>query len=199
MSRIEPVIYLDLDGVCADYVSAAIRAFGRRPQEVMAYWQAELPGEYSLPAVLGVESRVYWRTIDAQGESFWSGLQAYPWFDQIYASLSEVAPVIFLTAATWAPECHSGKIKWLQARFGGSFRDYIITAHKQQLAVPKAILIDDYDRNFERFRQAGGSGILFPQVWNRNHTVSDRLDFVLSEIKNWQAGLGISVNGIKAV
>ena len=79
MSRIEPVIYLDLDGVCADYVSAAICALGRRPEEVMAYWQSEMPGEYSMPVVLGIEPQTYWRAIADQGEPFWSGLQAYPW------------------------------------------------------------------------------------------------------------------------
>ena len=54
MSRIEPVIYLDLDGVCTDYVGAGIRALGRQPDEVLAYWRAEMP-------VTGFRERVYFQ------------------------------------------------------------------------------------------------------------------------------------------
>ena len=185
MSRIEPVIYLDLDGVCADYVSAAIRAFGRDPAEVLEYWRHKLPGEYRMYNVLDVDRETYWKTISAQGEAFWSGLDAYPWFEALYRSLSEAAPVIFLTSASRAPECLSGKLKWLQARFGESFREYIITGHKQQLAGPGTILVDDFDRNIDRFCRAGGSGVLFPQIWNTNHALENRLEYVAGAIKDW--------------
>jgi 5'(3')-deoxyribonucleotidase len=194
MSRIEPVIYLDLDGVCTDYVSAAIRSLGRQPDEVMAYWQNTMPGEYRIPLVLGVERSTYWETITALGESFWSGLEAYNWFDDLYSALSNIAPVIFLTAATRAPESLSGKVKWLQARFGERFRDYIITAHKQQLAGSGAVLIDDYNYNIDRFSQAGGSGVLFPQIWNRNHTFNEKLNYTLAEVRAWYSSLRISDN-----
>ena len=139
--------------------------------------------------VLGVSREIYWRTLGAQGEAFWAGLEPYPWFEQLYRSLSETAPVIFLTAATRAPECLSGKLKWLQARFGEAFRDYIITGLKQQLAGPEAILVDDYDGNIDRFCEAGGSGLLFPQVWNRNHAVEDRLAYVDAAIQEWKIKL----------
>jgi len=185
MSQIEPVIYLDLDGVCADYVSAAIRTCGYQPEEIFELWKQEHQGDYRIHKVLGINRQTYWDTQSQAGESFWSGLESYHWFDDLYKSLGEIATVIFLSSASRAPECLSGKLKWLQARFGASFREYIFTGHKQQLAHRAAILVDDYDRNINKFRQAGGSGVLFPQIWNSNYPINDRLEFTLGQVKEW--------------
>lgn len=47
---------------------------------------------------------------------------------------------------------------------------------------PNQILIDDRDKNVDHFIAAGGNAILFPQVWNSNHAVQDRMKFVADEL-----------------
>ena len=189
MTRIEPVIYLDLDGVCTDFISAGAVAIGQDPAQVLARWARDFKGEFRVHVVMGTERGEFWQALDDAGEVFWVELEEYPWFKELYDALSNLAPVIFLSSATRAPSCLSGKLKWLQARFGRKFRDYIFTAHKQQLASPSALLVDDYERNVEGFLGAGGSAVLFPQPWNSNHDIEDRLEYALAQAREWYAGL----------
>jgi 5'(3')-deoxyribonucleotidase len=183
--KIEPVIYLDLDGVCVDFVNASIQANGFDPDEIARKWSRDFKGEYRVWEVLGILREDYWDTIALQGEDFWRDLEAYDWYDQLYGGLCEIAPVIFLSSSTRTPSCLSGKLHWLQDRFGVTFRDFIFTGQKQQLASPAALLVDDYGSNVESFRGAGGHAILFPQVWNQNNHVEDKLSYTLKEARDW--------------
>ena len=185
MAKIEPVIYLDLDGVCVDVVSAGLRANGYDPAETYARWQQEHLGEYRIHHVLGIPAQTYWMNIGALGAEFWADLDEYPWFWELYNTLTKAAPVIFLTSGTRAPATLSGKMRWLQTRFGVTFRNYIFTPQKQQLASPGALLIDDYDHNADEFIAAGGQAIRFPQIWNRNHAIPDGLAYTLDLAADW--------------
>ena len=187
MAKIEPVIYLDLDGVCVDFVSAALRANGYDPAEIFAVWKREFLGEYTIQHVLGIPPQTFWTAVAALGAEFWVNLEEYPWFWELYNTLSETAPVIFLSSSTRAPATLSGKMQWLQNRFGETYRDYIFTPQKQQLASTEALLIDDYDRNVDDFNAAGGRAIRFPQLWNRNHAILDSLAYTLGLVAEWHA------------
>jgi len=189
MTKIEPVVYLDMDGVCTDFVSAGTLAHDRIPAEILAEWERDFKAEFRPYVVMGLDKAEYWRTIDDQGEAFWTGLDEYPWFWQLYESLREIAPVIFLSAASRAPTSLSGKLKWLQARFGEGFREYIFTAYKQQVAGHLALLVDDNDRNAQRFTDAGGTSVLFPQPWNSGPRVENKLDYALARVRDWYASL----------
>ena len=183
--KIEPVIYLDLDGVCVDFVNASLKASGFDPEEIARKWRRNFKGEYQAWVVSGISRENYWGAIALQGEGFWRDLKAYDWYEQLYEGLSKIAPVIFLSSSTRTPSCLSGKLHWLQDRFGVTFRDFIFTGQKQQLASPAALLVDDYGPNVESFRSAGGHAILFPQVWNQNHHIDDKLNYTLVEARNW--------------
>ena len=122
MAKIEPVIYLDLDGVCVDFVTAGLRANGFDPAEIYATWQREYLGEYRIHHVLRIPARTYWTNIAALGAEFWTDLDEYPWFWELYNTLTRAAPVIFLTSSTRAPATLSGKMQWLQTRFGETYR-----------------------------------------------------------------------------
>ena len=184
MSKSGPIIYLDMDGVCVDFASAGLRANGFDPDQALQLWQGQALGEFHTYKVLGIDRDDYWQAIARQGEDFWVNLEAYPWFSQLYQALTDIGPVFFLSAPTRTPSCLSGKAKWLQRRFGGTFRDFIFTTHKHLLAQSQTILIDDYEMNINRFRQAGGQGVLFPQLWNGNYRhVSQRLDYTIGQVR----------------
>ena len=157
---------------------------GLDPAAVLARWSEDHRGEFYPYKVMDIEMDTFWDRLAHEGESFWIGLQALPWFEDLYDSLSERGHVVFCTSSTRAPACVAGKLKWLQDRFGNDFQDYIFTAHKDRLAHSGACLIDDFDLNVERFSARGGNGILFPQFWNANHLVeTDRLEYVLDRIE----------------
>jgi 5'(3')-deoxyribonucleotidase len=117
------------------------------------------------------------------GETFWIKIEPFPWFENLYEDLTRRGHVVFCTSATLAPASVAGKLRWLQNRFGTRFKDYVFTTRKERLAHSAAYLIDDFDSNVDRFRDRGGNGILFPQVWNSNHMVEiDPLEYVLERV-----------------
>lgn len=185
----KPIIYLDMDGVCVDFTSAGIRANGKLPDVVLKRWEEEFPGEFYPNKALEVTMREFWKAIAVVGESFWIDLEEYEWYNQLLTELQARAKVIFLSTATYNPTCLSGKLKWLQKRFGEEFQDYIFTAHKYCLASSSTILIDDYYKNINEFRGSGGTAVLFPQIWNTNHHIEDKIKFTLEKVDEFLKNL----------
>lgn len=93
-----------------------------------------------------------------------------------------------LTSPSLAPSCLEGKVRWLYEHFpkekGRHFSDFLIGNQKHLLAWPGRVLIDDAEANVEKFRSAGGEAILFPQVWNGNFEVEDRLAYVKNQLQS---------------
>ena len=75
---------------------------------------------------------------------------------------------------------------WLKDRFGGDFREFLITRCKYLLSAAGSVLIDDSDHNIEAFERHGqGKGVLFPQRWNSAYerVNGDRVGWVMDRIQ----------------
>ena len=167
-----------------NFPSAGIRANGRSPDEVFLIWEQDFPGEFYPYTVMNMTQDAYYEAIAREGTSFWIELEEYPWYRTLLDELSAIGEVMYLSATTYSPAGLSGKLTWLQQRFGVAFRDYIFTHHKDRAANAHAILIDDYEKNVHRFREVGGQAVLFPQIWNSNYPYrADRVAYTLGEIK----------------
>jgi hypothetical protein len=69
-------------------------------------------------------------------------------------------------------------MRFLHRHFGVKFNKFILTSCKEHLA-SGSVLVDDSDKNIEKWENNGGVGILFPQYWNKRACcVSDRLAVV---------------------
>lgn len=161
-------IYLDLDGVCCDFLSAALRLHNLDPEAVWKWWPA---GEWDVCRVLDMTPANFWAPIN-DSVGFWAQLEPYNWFASLYAALADLGEVIFLTtphdcAASWA-----GKQCWIRNRGFGQ-RQVVMTPRKELLARPSAVLIDDNDQNVGSFALHGGKAITFPQQWNSHHELAD--------------------------
>ncbi len=165
-------IFVDLDGVLADWASSAIRLHGRTPAAVFDSWPL---GTYDLAAVLGISGNAMWHPINEAGADFWANLEPLPWCGDLLTLCQRTAPTTILTSPSKDPAAAAGKTRWLQAVFGSGFRDYLIGPAKAACAYPGAVLIDDADENCDSFvasRQGvhtGGHAIVFPQRWNSKH------------------------------
>lgn len=187
-------IFLDMDGVLADFVGAA--------GKIHLFTEADLkPGE-DVTLSLGMTPRDFWAPIDALGESFWENLEEYPWTDELIdlAQHWNKDEWCILSAPSHSPSCLAGKMKWLQRKFGWDFRRFIFAPKTQKhrlgisYATPRVerlsgqsyfanTLIDDNDGNCQRFVAAGGSAVVFPQVWNSNAAIVDKkVEYVYNQM-----------------
>lgn len=157
-------IYLDLDGVCCQWWESAHRLFPDAPP---------IPSEgllpYQLNEFIGVPKWEVDVAVEDAGPLWWASLPEYSWFDHLFSYVSSVCPVIFLTAPSAFTHAAIGKAEWLRHRFGYHFDNFIITNHKQDLASPKSLLIDDSPHMIDAFAKAGGRTLLFPSRWNSLH------------------------------
>jgi 5'(3')-deoxyribonucleotidase len=172
-------IFLDLDGVLADWSTAAIRACGQVPHEVFAAWP---PGTAELSDVLDISPEEMWSHVHREGEAFWANLEPYPWTHEVFRLCSDLAPTTILTSPSLEPCSLSGKAVWMRRHFGPKFRDFLIGPDKRACARARAVLIDDSEKNCEAFERAGGRAIAFPALWNPVGDMRDPLPYLCREL-----------------
>ncbi len=176
-------IYLDMDGVCVDFIGAALRVQGYDAEQLLRHWREEQPGSLYPEALMGVPAMEFFTHEHLSNSDFWAGLVPYPWFDHLYEELNRLGHVVFLTAPTGQPGCVSGKHEWLINRFGSDFADFIFTRHKNRLAHGNACLVDDMPFNIAPFAKRNGHGVLFPQIWNELSHIEDPVSYVIGELE----------------
>ena len=137
---ISPVsIFLDLDGVVADFDSHA-DACAKKTSD----------------------GKMNWEALDLQ---WWVTMPAFAGAKKFYDDIKNLAPVKFLTAPVLSEDCFFGKAKWVQNFVPEKGRwvlmDLIIcpSQEKKNRAKPGAILIDDREKNIMEWVEAGGIGI----------------------------------------
>lgn len=175
---------LDMDGVIVNFVKGIIKVHNLNiKEEDWTSWDHH--------KVLGIPDSKLWElTNDGK---FWEELEEYSWSRKLYDLLISNGDVIFCTSPSLDHTCASQKIKWLRDHgYMSPFKnDYMIGPHKELLAKSGAILIDDSDSNVKKFRENGGTAVLFPQYWNNNAwfagpidaTPHERLEFVRESLK----------------
>lgn len=174
-------ILLDMDGVCCDLQGEIARMHD--VGHLMSNWPA---GFKYVNEVLGISLEEEWSFIMKNRPRLWETLPEFSWFPQLYQSLSEMGNVVFCTSPTVDPVSTSGKLIWLQHRFGRQFRDYVMTEKKHLLARDDAILVDDDEDNVAEFAANGGHGVLFPQPWNGGSTLTyddSKVDQVVEAVR----------------
>ena len=182
-------LFLDMDGVLADFVTGACLAHNRPSP----YLDPEALGIFDMEKLWGISVNEFWRTIDAKVD-FWDTLQKTPEADALVAaalSMFSIDNIAVLTAPSMDPTCVPGKRRWMQKHYPQLAKRMIFASAgaKQFLAGPSYILSDDRDKNISQFKLAGGVGILMPRLWNAgygraHHSLDDTLDILLEVTNN---------------
>lgn len=156
---------LDLDGVLADFISAAFVVHGVDPVAGLAAWPK---GEYSVETVLGITAKEFWTKIqDAAG--FWENLKPTPDCFEIIAAAEKrfgQENVCVLTSPPSDPSAAAGKMRWIAEYMPAYRRRFLIGPAKEFCASPSSVLVDDSEKNTDKFVAAGGRVVLVPQPWN---------------------------------
>ena len=152
-------VWLDMDGVLADFVAGALRHTGH------THLKQEEFSDYDIFPKLGTTGDAFFRTV---GEDFWAELPLCPEFEKIiayaFASGRRVG-IASMPPPHRAEEAVAGKRRWLAKHLPG-IAEVRFLHDKHVLAGPRTLLIDDLPRNVEKFRAAGGDAHLVPRPWN---------------------------------
>lgn len=161
-------IYLDLDGVVADFVSRCLTCLEHLRPSGSPPLSADQVDRWDIETLMGISLDTFWKGI--ANEEFWVGIQAYSWAQNLLRGLENVGHVVILSSPGACPVAAAGKMRWLARTPGFSGLELVLTQHKHHLAGAGKILIDDSEKNCKAWEDHGGHAILFPQYWNRERT-----------------------------
>lgn len=150
-------LFLDVDGVLADFVGAAHRVHGREPQPVTEW---NFFDSWDMTAE---------RFFAPMGFDFWYGLE--PTDDaqrivEVCVKRATRSRLALLSSPCETPGCADGKRAWVKKWFPNLLPNLILANAKQLIAHPRAVLIDDSDANAIRWVNRAGGGFVWPQPWN---------------------------------
>jgi 5'(3')-deoxyribonucleotidase len=153
-------VFIDMDEVLADFHGSYIHLCAKNkwdcPIKELGEWVI-LPDDHMK------KLDCYW----------WSKLPWTKWGSCLFSLCQTIfgADNLWLcsTPTEWHG-CRDGKREWVESHLGKTYVDrLILTGHKELLAKPDRLLIDDRVRNCERFVAEGGHAYVFPAPSNFRH------------------------------
>lgn len=168
---IKGTVFVDIDGVLADFIRPAFAHLGVCLREERVYpseagW--DCVKAFNMLASTLISSDDFWNSFNRH--DFWASLPVYDYACPLLEYLGEAvgrSNVMLATSATLSPASVSGKMEWIQKNLPTWIRrQYFIGSKKHFLAAPRRVLIDDSLDNCKAFKQHGGNAILVPRPWN---------------------------------
>lgn len=153
-----PIVLLDMDGVVCSFVDHALKTHGRE-DVIIKDWNIEKQ--------LGMTKEQFQEPINEGGAWWWRSMPELTWCKKVVQLASTASDEFyFCSSPAHYFGASDGKALWLRDRLGTWFDLMIFTKHKHVLAKPGTVLIDDSERNCNRFIACGGDAVLFPAAWN---------------------------------
>ena len=155
----KPIIFVDLDGVCADFDSYYLKLFGRTTESV--------------------PDKELWKNINDYGTFFWE-LPVMPMTQFFINTVKQTHEVIILTACPRSDYERAAlqKKAWVKCHLGEDIKVLTVLGGKTKylfMQKPGDILIDDYEKNIEPWISNGGVGIIH-QNWTE--TISQVMPYI---------------------
>ncbi len=170
-----PQVGLDLDGFVYQFDKTAqymiARRMGYERREELAwdhneYWRG-VPGE-----------QWDWLWLPENSDRLYRHGHLYRGAIEFVAELDEIADI---TAVTTRPEYTAGVTReWLSFHFPSVYIPLRIMQDKGKARVD--FLLDDWDKNTDAIRKAGGKGILLDRPWNQRETRYDWRAFSYDDV-----------------
>lgn len=151
-------IYLDLDGVCANWSLSACSCLG-----------VEYPTNTKFKRWNWLEEFRHRDKINKCADTleFWENLEKYPWSDKIVNLVNNSGyDWRFLTKPMKTPECFYGKAKWIFKHYPQHWdRLWIVTRSKALACTGEQdLLIDDTSKNIHQWKDVGGSTFFWEEM-----------------------------------
>lgn len=132
-------VFLDLDGVFADFDARVLRLTGKHPGEL--------------------SRNDLWKAVN-RDKRFFAELELIEGCMLLWEATRDMEP-IFLTGAPSSRVFQEQKREWVARVFGSEFAVHVVPKKlKQEFSGPGRVLIDDTPANIEQWEARGGHGIL---------------------------------------
>lgn len=152
-----PQIFLDMDGVFADFVRHSLWAHNKQiPNGVQWLFYEQV----------GLTAEEFWKPLEHNYEFWYSippltdGMVLLDWLKVTFPEW------LSILTSPGCPGSYDPKVDWLKTYYADP-PPLAAAKEKWRFAGPGKILIDDHEANVDLFIEAGGTGILFPRPWNR--------------------------------
>jgi len=133
-------IYCDMDGVLVDFDKGYRDLTGKE-------------------ASFDTPKEEFWEPISKAGAAFWIKLKWMPDGKQLWDYIKPYNPDL-LSAPSREESSKIGKFTWVKRNLPGTKLILRSAERKQEFATPNSILIDDRADNIQRWKDAGGIGIV---------------------------------------
>jgi hypothetical protein len=153
-------IFVDLDGVLADFHRPVTALYGLDPEALDDSAWAEV-GEWGL----SIPKPDFWARIQACGSDWWAELPKLPWADRLWrACKAACQQVVVLTTPGPFPESAAGKYQWVREQL--DTHDMLIGRPKEVCSKPGHLLVDDRASYRPRWEAEGGKMLSLQRPWN---------------------------------
>lgn len=134
----QPQLFLDCDGVLADFNGGAHRVFGMGSREAREHFG----------------NPTFWRTLRAQPD-FYGSLELLPGALDLFHAVEHLHPII-LTGCPVGGWAEPQKQAWAAQNFPGTRMITDLAREKSAYAHPGDVLVDDYQKYRDLWEKAGG-------------------------------------------
>lgn len=147
-------IFLDLDGVIANFSKAACKRLDIKYPSKHEFKQK---GEF----FSDIPEGIFYSTL--KGHDFWADLEIFPYANELVEVVNNTSKGnwMFLTKPMLDPGCYSGKYEWIKKHFPKYTNKLIIINGTKSACCKGAdnVLIDDLPKNITEWVNAGGQAI----------------------------------------
>jgi len=193
-----PVLYLDCDGVLADFIGGVAQLIGKDFTEIVK--TKKLPLGWTLKEIFDIPDEEIWERIT---EDTWANLAPYPWAEKlVHCCEKHFGDRILLCTSAGYLDANkpffkhavAGKERWICKYFSQFANRTIIAFNKTHLASQRHILLDDSESNCDKFIANGGNAIVFPQYWNKHFPLVGDLYYLNKQLERVLATLETNNN-----
>jgi len=160
-------IFIDIDGVLADWITPAVGILGYHPDEKDV--RSRIKNGERIEDMLGLPTKeVRTMLFEKLDESWWANLDIFPWAEELIKNMQTMGSVCLLSSPgkhfKYASIACHGKTLWVEKNFPNI--PFILTCYKEFCACSSSCLIDDSARNCEKFIKYGGKAFTFPNQYS---------------------------------
>jgi 5'(3')-deoxyribonucleotidase len=179
---------VDMDGVLVDFVNPVCKTHNvPNPFNNPKNW-----GNFNVETMLDMSVEDFWRPLDYD---WWMSLPLFPEAEiilSICCTFFGEENVSLLSNPSHSPDCIKAKMNYIQQKLPAFKKRFLLGPAKEFCAGSNNLLVDDSDRNIEKFVGAGGIGFTYPRPWNKDYKKSEDFSTIENVKKNLPSALIVS-------